>query len=237
VAADALDAYQADEKWGTRSLSVYTGIPVVTASASRQYGRTSAKISYKVDGAPVNGEPVLSCEEISNSRMPVGNYPIVIEPGTITTPNLQLGEGLFVITPAMLTVTAKSYERNVGEENPEFEVTYKGFRNRETDTVLTVRPTIVCLATPDSPAGTYEITVSGAEAQNYEFTYEPGTLTVVVPAGISAPVNDKTGNGKYVYDLSGRQIKSQNQGNKPQKGIIVVRGKKMAGKTALDTSR
>ena len=64
------------------------------------------------------------------------------------------------------------------ETNPEFGVTYEGFKNNETDAVLTTKPTVTCAATKDSPAGTYDITVSGAVAGNYEISYVAGTLTV-----------------------------------------------------------
>ncbi len=234
VPANMVDSYQADEGWATKvSVVEYTGKPVVSATASRAYGRTSATIKMTVLGAPVTGTAEFSCETIGEATAPVGNYPILVTPGTVVTPSVEYREGVFTIEPATLTITAKSYTRNMGEPNPEFEVTYKGFRNRETDTVLTVRPTITCEATPESPAGDYEITVSGAEAQNYVFTYQPGTLTVLDAAGICAPLTDKEKmrNGKYVYDLSGRQIKSQS--NSPtRKELIIVGGKKVVGNTS-----
>ena len=44
--------------------------------------------------------------------------------------------------------------------------------------MLTTKPTVTCAATKDSPAGTYDITVSGAVAGNYEISYVAGILTV-----------------------------------------------------------
>ena len=50
--------------------------------------------------------------------------------------------------------------------------------HNETDAVLTTKPTVTCAATKDSPVGTYDITVSGAAAANYEISYVAGTLTI-----------------------------------------------------------
>jgi hypothetical protein len=153
----------------------------------------------------------------------VGNYPISVKQGTVTTPNVEFREGVFTIEPAALTITANSYTRNVGEPNPEFEVTYKSFRNKETDTVFVVRPVIECDATIDSPAGVYEIRVFGAEAQNYEITYVNGTLTVMEPTGIKSQTSDlRSQDQEEVYDLQGRRVKTQ-----VKKGLYIKRNKKI----------
>jgi hypothetical protein len=47
------------------------------------------------------------------------------------------------------------------------EIHYEGFKNNEGPEVLTSQPQVTCEATADSPAGNYDITVSGGEAQNY----------------------------------------------------------------------
>lgn len=44
--------------------------------------------------------------------------------------------------------------------------------------MLTTKPTISCEATKDSSVGEYAITVSGAEAENYEISYVNGKLTI-----------------------------------------------------------
>ena len=117
-------------------------------------------------------------------------------------------------------MTAQSYTRNKGEENPEFEVRYSSLRNREKIAdVLLKEPVITCDATADSPGGTYEIRVSGAEAANYEFTYVNGTLTVLDPVGINAARTDKA--KADIYDLAGRKVTNASN------GIYVRDGKKV----------
>ena len=82
-------------------------------------------------------------------------------------------------------MTAQSYTRKQGEKNPEFAVRYKGFVNGETEEVLTALPTISCEATEASEPGEYDIVVSGGVAENYEFTYVAGKLSILEPDGIS----------------------------------------------------
>ena len=84
----------------------------------------------------------------------------------------------FTINKAPLTITANSYNINQGDVLPSFAVSYSGFKNSETSSVLTTQPTISCSATSGSAPGIYDITVSGAAAQNYSFNYVNGTLTI-----------------------------------------------------------
>ena len=87
-------------------------------------------------------------------------------------------EYTITVNKAPLTVTAENSNLQYGDALPTFEATYSGFKNGETASVLTTLPTFGTSATSTSPVGTYDITVSGAEAQNYEITYVNGTLTV-----------------------------------------------------------
>ena len=215
-----LPTYLADETWATKKVIEFTGKPVVTAEATRAYGRTLGTIYVKVLGAPVIGAPDTECESLAIATLPVGEYPITVTQGTVSTPGVEFREGVLTITPAALTITAKSYTRKVGEPNPEFELTYKSFRNKETDTVFVVRPVIECDATIDSPAGEYEIRVSGAVAQNYEISYVNGVLTVVDdPNGIQTLKTDE--DEAPLYDMQGRRV------SKAQRGIYIKRNKKI----------
>lgn len=210
VPADMLEAYQADEQWNKYTILEYTGTPTVTAEpASRQYGRTTLRTTYAVSGAPINGEPLL--EPNLDALAPVGTYPIEVSAGTITSRNLVCVNGELTVEPAPLTVTAKSYSRNINEPNPDFELTYSTLRNREKiEDVLTQQPTISCDATIDSPGGVYEIRVSGAQAQNYEFTYVNGTLTIVDPVGINDAKTDAA--NRRLYDIAGRKVSTTKRG-------------------------
>lgn len=82
------------------------------------------------------------------------------------------------VTKAQLTVSVGDYSRQEGQDNPTFKLSYSGWKNGDSESVLTKKPTATTTATKSSPAGTYTITVSGGEAKNYSFSYKNGTLTI-----------------------------------------------------------
>ena len=150
---------------------------VVTAKdVSRLYGDANPTFEYTVSGGALDGEPEISCEATATS--PVGEYDIVAAKGTITNYNVTYVKGTLTISKTPLTITAKSYTIKQGDALPTFEATYEGFKNDETEAVLTKQPTITTTATSASGPGDYYITVSGAEAQNYEISYVGGKLTI-----------------------------------------------------------
>ncbi len=87
------------------------------------------------------------------------------------------------VNKAPLVITAKSYTIAQGAALPIFEATYSGFKNGETESVLTTPPTFSCSATSDSAPGSYSIIPSGATATNYAITYVNGTLTIEEGSG------------------------------------------------------
>lgn len=80
-----------------------------------------------------------------------------------------------------LIIAANNLTKNLGEPNPLLTASYTGFVNGDTNTVLITQPQLVTTAGLNSPVGNYPITVSGAAAANYNITYVPGNLSVVVP--------------------------------------------------------
>ena len=233
VPKQAVEAYQADSYWKKFNIVEFTGKPVIrTTDDNRVYGRKNSYFKFTVEGAPINGEPELTCD--TDEKSPVGTYTIVLSPGTITTYGVEYISGTQTIEPYTITATAKSYTRLYGEPNPTFEATYRTFRNKETEEeVLTKEPVFECDATKDSPVGEYEIRISGAEAQNYIFKYVNGTLTIKDnPNGIKDVMADGLGNGT-VFDIQGRKVssnKEQPDYQKLQKGIYIINGKKVVRK-------
>ena len=180
---------------------------VTAKSYKRVYGDPNPAFSFDVDGAELDGNPVVTCEATATS--PVGTYPIVITKGTETNSVVTYVDGTLTITKAPLTIKAGTYYKKPGEENPAFTLTYDGFKNNETSAVLTKQPTVTCSATKDSPVGDYEVTVSGAEAQNYEISYVSGKLTVGTTDPSTNPDGDtemitigKSGKASYCGDKS-----------------------------------
>lgn len=110
--------------------------------------------------------------------------------------------GSYEIKKAKLTVTAKDESIGYGEAEPEHEVTYSGFVNGETEGVLTGTLAFTCknsggtIYSTTSPAGTYKITPSGYESDNYDIEFKDGTLTVG-KGSANVPTVDKK---EYTYD-------------------------------------
>lgn len=160
---------------------------------TREYGEENPIMEFDVRGLTPNGTPEIVCEATPTS--PVGEYPIVVKAGSITDENVVYLNGTLTITKAPLTITAQSYTIKQGEALPTFEVTYSGFKNKETEKVLTKKATIACAATSKIP-GTYDIVISGAESDNYEFTYVAGVLTIEEAVKI-VPMEEET---EVVFD-------------------------------------
>lgn len=227
VPENMVEAYKADTYWQKYTILPYTGIPVIQVSdAEREYGRTNAKATFEVTGAPVNVVPVVSVNNVAT--LATGTYPIGISNiDIITSLDLQVNEGTLTVKPAPVTVTAKSYTRLEGQPNPEFEYTRTSLRNRETpEEVFLQMPVITCQADESSPAGEYEIVVSGAEALNYVFTYVNGILTIEEdPDGIADIASDKADEGT-LYDMQGRKI----EGHNLKRGVYIKNGRKYISK-------
>ena len=161
---------------------------LIAKSYTREYGEANPTFEFTVEGEAISGVPEIICEATALS--PAGEYPIIIKPGTVTGGDIAYVNGVLTITKAPLTIKAGTYTRKQGEENPEFTLTYEGFKNDETAEVLTTKPNVTCKATKASKVGTYDVVVSGAEAENYDITYVNGVLTVEFIVG------DANGDGK-----------------------------------------
>ena len=191
-------------------------VTIAAKSYTRVYGDENPAFEYTSEGETVVGEPTISCEATATS--PVGEYPIVITQGGLENEDVKYVNGVLTITKAPLTIAAKSYTIEHGEALPTFEATYAGWKNNETEAVLTTKPTLTTTATSDSEPGIYEITVSGAEAQNYEMSYVNGTLTITErhDTGINQIMSDENGNA-MIFTIDGKRV------DKLQKNLNIIR--------------
>ena len=135
-----------------------------------------------------------------NSVVNADSYSVTV------TGNVNIGKGgnfagsatsWYSINRVPLTITAKSYTIQQGDELPDFEAEYEGFVNDETPYVLTTPPTLSSNAASDSSPGDYVIYAYGAEAQNYDISYVNGKLTITAPA---VTIGDVNGDG--VVDIA-----------------------------------
>ena len=163
---------------------------VTAKSYERTYGEANPIFDFDVEGGALDGVPEIICEATESS--PIGNYDIIIKRGTETNLNVTYIKGTLTITKAPLTITAKDYTVKQGEALPTFEATYEGFKNSETSDVLTKQPSFTTTATSDSNLGEYVISVSGAEAQNYDIIHVRGKLTIVKADALIITANSYT---------------------------------------------
>lgn len=194
VPAGTKSAYQSTAGWYMfRNITDGQDVVLTANSYSREYGEANPEFDYTREGDELIGTPSITCDATATS--PVGVYTIRITKGGVANSNVSYVDGTLTITKAPLTVTANSYSREQGQENPSFEVTYSGFKNGETESVLTQKPIVTTTATISSTPGTYDINVSGAEAQNYSFTYNKGVLTVTEKDEVSFTIDGVTYSG------------------------------------------
>lgn len=174
------------------------------------YGVNYSGFVYSETSAVLTTQPTITCSATKTSN--VGNYSIVPSGASASNYNISYFNGTLTINKAPLTITANSYTINQKDDLPEFEVTYDGFKNSQTSSVLTTQPTITCDATDSETVGAYDITPSGAAATNYSFNYVSGTLTVNAVESVTIAM--KTGGGvarsmiayssKYALDFTSR---------------------------------
>jgi hypothetical protein len=158
---------------------------------SRLYGATNPVLTASYSGflngdttSVLSGSPVLDTVATTNS--PVGTYAITVAVGTLGATNYVfiLTNGVLTIGQAILDVSADNQSRAYGASNPLLTASYAGFVNGETlaTSGITGSPNLATVANAASPAGGYPIKVTDGtlNAANYTFSFEDGTLTVIV---------------------------------------------------------
>ena len=151
-------------------------VVVRAKSYSRQYGDENPVFEFETDGAALDGTPEIVCSAVANS--PVGSYTIEVKQGSIKNYNVHFESGSLVITKAPLSISAGNYTKKQGDAMPVFKASYTGFKNGENESVLTKQPVFSCEANEASAPAEYAVTISGADAENYDISYEQGRLTV-----------------------------------------------------------
>ena len=118
---------------------------------------------------------------VSTSTLPAGAHTIsAVYSGdsTYTTFTQTISQ---TITPAPLTITARSAAMTSGAVVPPLSVSYSGFVNGDSPASLSKQPSVTTTATSLSPPGNYPIVATGATSPNYTIKYASGIL-VVTPA-------------------------------------------------------
>ena len=179
VTISGADAENYDISYEQGHLTVVEADAVVVRakSYSRQYGDENPVFEFETEGAALDGTPEIVCSAVANS--PVGSYTIEVKQGSIKNYNVHFESGNLVITKSPLSISAGNYTKKQGDAMPVFKASYAGFKNGENESVLTKQPVFSCEANEASAPAEYAVTISGADAENYDISYEQGHLTVV----------------------------------------------------------
>ncbi|MFD2146632.1 MBG domain-containing protein [Mucilaginibacter antarcticus] len=188
----------------TRSLAASTNINITVSNTAPQtlsfngitsagYGAPDIKNFAKSTNP---GIPITYTSSNTLVAVIVNNAIRVIGLGTTNITANQAGDASYqpapaitqqlTITKGLLTVTANDQQKITGQQNPTLTFKYSGFASGEDSTKITTLPVAQTTATTASAAGIYPITVSDGIANNYNFSYVPGSLTISGTPVISA---------------------------------------------------
>ena len=121
----------------------------------------------------------------------VGTYAIHVSGADAANYTFTYVPGVLTIDPAPLTITANSDFKIYGAALPDLTASYSGFVNGDTTAALSSPPILSTTATAASDVGSYQITASGAAADDYAINYLPGALTIS-PAPLTITADDKS---------------------------------------------
>ena len=209
------------------TVKVALPVSITVNDAEREYGDENPQFTYSSEQAAlIIGTPLLVTDATETS--PVGDYAVTIDLSSIGNSVVTITDGKLTITKAMLTVTADDKVRDWGEENPELTYTISGWKGSDDETSITTLPTAYTNATIDSEAGEYAITVSGGVAQNYDFVYVDGKLTINEPTGVKRILNGDFTKPVDVYNMQGVKVRSgvTSLDELPQ-GTYIIMGRKV----------
>lgn len=192
--------YDITYKYGTLTI-VKAPITATVLDLNKIYGNENPSFSLLYSGLKNNETApewsvVPKFSTTATIASGVGVYPITASDGVaVNYVVTKYIPGTITVTKRDLTAKANDCERLYGEDNPQFEISYIGFVNGDTEYALTKKPIAECNAAKESNAGTYPIVVTGGEAENYSFVYKDGSLKInPLTAGFKDVYNSVTYN-------------------------------------------
>lgn len=150
---------------------------------SREYGIANNKFSLFYNGLK-NNENSPKWDKVpefitdANLTSHVGTYSISVNCQPHNYEIIENRPGVLTITKAPLTLKVTNQERPYFQDNSPFDYSLVGLRNNDDKTCISSQPVFQCNANKNSDCGKYDIIASGANANNYELTFEKGILTI-----------------------------------------------------------
>ena len=162
-----------------------TKIPLIAhvANTTKVYGDANPEFNITYSGfrdgdSEVGFSVPASISTIVDNSSKVGKYEIVASGVVSDKYEISYIPGTLTVTKAPLSISAGNYTKKQGDAMPVFKANYAGFKNGEDESVLTKQPVFSCEANEASAPAEYAVTISGADAENYDISYEQGRLTV-----------------------------------------------------------
>ncbi len=172
------------------SLSVTKAtLTVLASNTNRPYGAANPAFTVVVTGVKNSDNITGVGATTATNTSPVGDYGITVgtrDPaGRLGAYQVTLKAATLTVDPAVLTGQVVSMTSTYGSPTPSFSVSYTGFANNETISLLSGTLTYQCLDSNNVPVdantsvGTYPISVLTQQtATNYTVQYLNGNLTV-----------------------------------------------------------
>ena len=165
----------------------YTVTPVTLTArvknASREYGEANPSFQSEYSGfvSGENSSVITNHGTYSTSattKSNAGTYTVTQSGATAQNYTFNYESGTLTVTKAPLSIYPRDKTITYGNNLPTFDAYYVGLKNSENAPNWITAPTIGTTATKSSDAGTYQITVNGGQATNYNVTAKTGTLTI-----------------------------------------------------------
>ena len=183
----------------------YTGTPKAVSEEDNTDVSGTVKLTYTYSGTQADGSAYTATQ---NAPVNAGSYKLTVAVASNNADYTGSAEYPFTITKAPLTITARDMGLKIGEDLPKKEDYIYDMAGLLEGDSLTTEPTLACNIANTTEAGTYDITVSGADAgMNYEITYQKGTLTV-------SETGESTNYFTVTFSLSGHGSDITNTGVK-----------------------
>ncbi len=170
----------------TQTLTILPATVIIAVNDSkRQVNKVNPDFSAKYDGwvndegvSVLKTKPQFSTTATIDS--PIGRYLIEAEGAVADNYTFIYTKGWLTVTDRpTLYATVDPVSRTYGDERPlSFTIKYTGFESGDNESMIDKHPEVTCDVQPNSPAGDYDIELSGGEDDKYDIDCTNGTLTV-----------------------------------------------------------
>ena len=151
--------------------------------ATRLYGDPDPQFTSTYTGF-VNDEDASvilshgSYEPTASIKSGVGVYAIKQSGAQAQNYVFNYEDGILTVNKAPLTMTANDKSMSYGSNVPTLDAKYEGLKNNEAEPSWNTMPEFSTTGNETSKVGTYPISISNADAKNYELSIREGVLTI-----------------------------------------------------------